>query len=742
VAGAFSASDTTGESRPEPERDDLSRKNNYHKDVRSKYHKNGGDMSKFMIGVDTGGTFTDVCVIDENGGIRIGKAPTTPSKLENGVLNGLEDAARSLGISRKELLRETISFCQGTTIGTNALINRSGVRTGMITTKGFEDTLYIQRAIGRVDGLHPEEVRHQAVVKKPEPFIPKHLIIGVTERIDCFGNIVIPLNKEEVKQAVKELMKMGVDAIAIGFLWAAENPVHEQDAAEIAVALAPNVFVNTSCKVAPRIREYGRFNSLMIDTYIGPIMREWYANLNRSLKEEGLEREMLTAQVWGGVMPHHAMMPIGTVNSGPVGGAMGSRKMAQILKRPYVVATDVGGTSFDVSLIADYEPVVAREHPIMRYRVNIPMVQISSIGAGGGTIAWVDESNHLRVGPESAGASPGPVCYQTGGTRPTVTDADLILGILNPEYYLGGRMKLNKDAAYKSIEQLGKTIGLSTIETAKAIFDLQNVHMADLLKLVVTRSGYDPRDFTLFCYGGGGPVHGAIYGRELGFKEIYMFGNSSVWSAFGIGSSDIVRIFVRHRYLRMPADPKDVNDTFRNLETEALSEMEKIGFNRNEIDLRREVSMKFGRQVNVETIPVQGGELNQDDLERICEYFVEYYRTLYGEGAAFVEAGIEILEFAVRAVKPGFKFAIPSLKLESEDSRHALKGKRDVFSIQTEGFVATNVYEFNHLRPGNCVVGPALVESATTTMNILTGQVAKMDEYGNLRITEEAVGGY
>jgi len=694
-------------------------------------------MAKYIIGVDTGGTYTDVCVIDENGYVTIGKAPTTPKKLEDGVMDALENAAQNLQMSRKNLLSNTISFCQGTTIGTNALINRSGVKTGMITTKGFEDTIYIQRAIGRVEGLHPDEVRHQAVLTKPEPFIPKRLIKGVTERIDCFGKVIVPLNREEVEAAVKELLNEGVQAIAVAFLWSVENPMHEDGAAKIISEVAPGIFVNMSHRVAPLIREYGRFNSVMIDTYIGPIMIEWYRNLNERLRDEGFSREMLTAQVWGGVMPYHAMMPIGTINSGPVGGVLASKRTAELLEKPNVITTDVGGTSFDVSVIAEYEPIRGREPPIMRYRVNIPMVHISAIGAGGGTIAWVDEkTNHLRVGPSSAGAFPGPVCYGRGGAQPTVTDADLVLGILNPDYYLGGRIKLDKEASTKAIEKLGKKIGLNMFETAKAIFDLQNAHMADLLRLVVTRSGYDPRDFALFCYGGGGPVHGAVYGRELGFKEIYMFENSAVWSAFGLSSGDIIRIFQRHRYLRMPVDVNVVNETFGELEKDALDEMRKIGFGQEEIVLHREISMKFGRQVNVETIPVQRKTYTEKDIDEICNSFIEYYKSLYGEGTAFVEAGMEIMTFIVHAVKPAILPAMPKMKLEGEDSSRALKGKRDVFLHKLEKFASVNTYEFGRLRPGNLVVGPAVIEAPTTTMFILSGQLGRVNEYRNLKVTE------
>ncbi|MFC1979580.1 hydantoinase/oxoprolinase family protein [Chloroflexota bacterium] len=694
-------------------------------------------MSKYVIGVDTGGTFTDVVVIDEKGKVTVGKSPTTPQSLQNGIFDALDNAAENLGLSRKNIISNAASFCQGTTVGTNALINRQGAKLGMLTTKGFEDTVYIQRAIGRVDGLHPDEVRHQAIVKKPEPFIPKHLIIGVAERIDCFGSIVVPLNEHEVRDATKKLVQEGVEAIAVAFLWSVQNSVHEDQAAKIISETAPDIWVNTSHSVSPLIREYGRFNSVMIDTYIGPLMVRWYDRLNQRLKDEGLSTELLTAQVWGGVMPHSAMMPIGTINSGPVGGSLACKRIAELLEKPYVVATDIGGTSFDVSVIAKYEAVRAREPPIMRYRVNIPMVEITSIGAGGGTIAWVDETNHLRVGPVSAGAHPGPVCYGRSGTQPTATDADLVLGILNADYYLGGRIKLDKEAASEAITKLGKQIGLDTVETAKAIFDIQNAHMADLLRLVVTRSGYDPRDFTLFCYGGGGPTHGAVYGQELGFSEVYMFEKSAAWSAFGIASADISRIFSQHKHLVMPADVKTINETFSHLEKEAIDEMVKIGFRPEDVNLTRELSMKFGRQVNVETIGVPNKTYTEEDIDRICTSFIAYYKSLYGEGAAFVEAGIEIMSFLVHAVKPTIRPAIPKLKLQAEDASAALKGRRDVFSPEAGRFTSLDIYEFEKLRAGNMIRGPAIIEAPTTTMYILSGQIGRIDQYKNLRVTVE-----
>ena len=689
------------------------------------------DGKVYHIGVDTGGTFTDVIVIDGEGKVVIGKAETTPGKFEEGVLNAIADAGEKIGLGLKELLNQTESFVQGTTVGTNILINRDGVKTGMITTKGFEDTTHIMRAIGRIDGLSPEETRHSAIVKKPVPICPKRLIKGVAERFDSFGNEVVPLNRDEVLQATQELVTEGVESIAICFLWSHLYPKHELEAYEIVTKAAPKVYVDMSHKVAPLIREYGRFNTAAIDCYIGPIMVRWYQHLDKVLRSQGLNKELLTAQVWGGVMPYKDMLPIGTINSGPVGGVIGSRKIAtELLGQPNVVTTDVGGTSFDVSIIAEGRHVYAREKPIMRFRVNIPMIDVTSIGAGGGTMAWIDQAGGLKVGPASAGADPGPVCYMKGGKQPTVTDASVVLGIFDPNFYLGGRKKLNKDAAVKAVKDLGGKLGMGLSETAAAIFDIQNEHMIDLLRLMVTRTGYDPRDFAVFCFGGGGPTHGAIYGQRLGFKTIYMFTTSAAWSAFGLASADVSRIFDRSTFLKMPADPKQFNSICEELESQAVAEMRRIGFETEEVLLTREVSMKFGRQVNVERIPIPRKSYDQKDIADIGNAFVEFYRSVYGEGAAFVEAGMEVMSFHIAATVPLARPSLIKRPLGPASSAHAVKGKRDVYWTDKRAYQLTPIYDGEKLEPGNVVPGPAIAELATTTILVPHDCELKIDEYG------------
>ncbi|MDY6971244.1 MAG: hydantoinase/oxoprolinase family protein [Thermodesulfobacteriota bacterium] len=699
------------------------------------------DKEIYVIGVDTGGTFTDCVVLDETGNVTIGKAETTPGILEEGVLGAIADAASHLGLTLERLLDKTRAVNQGTTVGTNILINRDGARAGLITTEGFEDTIYVQRAVGRIDGLSPDEIRHQATCRKPEPVIPKELIYGVTERIDCFGKVAIPLNRRQVEEAVDELKAHGVEAIGVCLLWGFLNPSHEQEIEKIIHERAPEVFCNISSRIAPTIREYGRTNTVVIDAYVGPPMIKWYRNLKNALKGRGYRHELLTMQVWGGVMPAESMMPIGTINSGPAGGVVGSRLMGSYLGLDNVVTTDVGGTSFDVSLVAEGKPIAAREPPIMRYRISIPTIEVISIGAGGGTVAWIDAAGLFKVGPVSAGSLPGPVSYGRGGKDPTVTDADLVLGYFNPDYFLGGKLKLDKEAAEDAIRKLGEEMGWGLIETARAIFTIQNEHMTDLLRLMVTRRGYDPRDFVVFAFGGGGPAHAAFYSAPLSIKSIYMFPESAVFSAYGIATSDIQRIFNFSMYARLPGDNEDIakrlTSAYQDLDKKALAEMELIGFRREDVMLSRSISMKFARQVNMESIDVPVNDYVAADIDDIQRRFIEYYTRLYGEGAAFVEAGMEIMAQSVTATILSPAAPPASRPLGSADGSKALKGKRNVYWEKFGDFHSTGIYDFQAMMPGNTIKGPSIIEAATTTLVIPPDLSAMMNEYGQVVVELE-----
>lgn len=690
----------------------------------------------YFIGVDSGGTFTDCVIMDETGEIIMGKAPSTPEDFSIGVLEALRETARSLEKDARHILRETLLFAHGTTIATNTIINRTGSRTGLITTRGFEDTILIMRVIGRIAGLGEMEVKHIAKSNKPDPIVPRSLIKGVKERVDYKGRILIPLDKEDCHKAVEELIQEGVDAIAVSLLWSFVNPSHEKEIKAMIQEINPKIFVTLSSELIPIIGEYERTSTTALNAYLGPGVSRYLTSLAEKLKEEGFSYSPIIMQSYGGCLPCEkaSIYSIGLVSSGPAGGVMGSKYLANLLGYENVITTDVGGTSFDVGLI--YSGVVeeAKNPSINQYNILTPMVEVKSIGAAGGSIAWIEPyTNLLKVGPISAGAMPGPVCYDRGGKEPTVTDVDLVLGYLNPEYFLGGRIRLNKDKAIKAIhENIAIPLGISAEEAAYGIFRITNAHMSDLIRKATIEKGYDPRRCVLFSYGGAGPIHASSYGKELGVKEIIIPFTASVHSAMGILSSNIVHSYEFSDYMSMPADVKRVNANFEKLEKEATDSLLRENFKREEITLKRYMDMRFRRQIHEVRCPIRGGELTEKGLEEIADEFVNLYERMYGKGAAFKEAGIDIVNFRIVAEGTIIHPKLKKLNLLGQDSSKALKQKREVFFASLEDFILTNVYDFNLLAPGNEVKGPSIIESTVTTIVINPGQVGIMDEYRNI----------
>ncbi|MBI2874406.1 MAG: hydantoinase/oxoprolinase family protein, partial [Firmicutes bacterium] len=650
-----------------------------------------------------------------------------------GVIGSLKDAAANAGIPIEEMLGEAVLVSQGSTIGTNILINRDGARTGLLTTRGFEDTIQIMRAWGRVAGLSEQEIKHQSTARKPEPLIPKWLTKGVIERIDYNGTVIVPLQEVSVRRAIEEFLEAGVESIAISFLWSFANPAHEQRVKEMVKEMAPEVYVQASSDLIPQLREYARTNTTVIDAYIGPAIRGWFTRLQERLQELGYSRSLLTMQANGGVVYAEQLRPINSVNSGPAGGVIGSKYLADLLGHQNVITSDVGGTSFDVSVIADWKPMFARDPLIHRFNVLIPMLNIVSIGAGGGTIARADPvTGRLKVGPDSTGAMPGPACYGRGGTIPTVTDANLVLGYLNPDYFLGGRMRLDVDRANAAIDGLGRAVGMDRVEAAAAVYEIVNAHMSDISRTTVTMAGYDPRHFVLFAFGGAGPLHACAYGRELGVQKIYMFPQSSVFSAFGIGVSDIQLHYKVSEHHQMPADPGKLQRSFEALEARAVADLQKMGLKNQEVGLIRQLDMKFRRQYYEETIEVPRAAYDEETVKGFTEAFVRRYEQLYGRGAAYMEAGIQITALGVIATVPTVKPVVGEFPLSPSDPSAARKGTRDAYFTEAGGFRRTPVYDGERLKAGNVVDGPAIIEVPTTTVVIPPGMTASVDPYLNL----------
>lgn len=411
---------------------------------------------RYQLGVDCGGTFTDCVVIDALGRPAQGKAASTPEDFSIGMLNSIEYAAKSLGLSLRSLLESADVLVHGTTVATNALLTGSGARVGLIVTKGFEDTVLIGRVRQKVAGLREEEIIHAVRLDKPEPLVPRTMIRGVTERIDYKGKVIVPLSREEVVQAIKDLVDKGVEAIGVCLLWSFVNTGHEQEIKKIASELYPDMFVVLSSELTPKIGEYERMATTMMNCYLGPVVSKYIETLEQKFSHLGLGSPFLITQVMGGAFPAKEVKQksVNTLSSGPVCGVTAAGFLGNILGYEKIICTDVGGTSFDVGLIIDGREQYSRVPIVGQYHLSIPMIDIVSIGTGGGSIAWIEQVTHvLRVGPRSAGAHPGPACYDRGGEEPTLTDAGVVLGYINPDFFLGGRMKLNKEKAISAVKE-------------------------------------------------------------------------------------------------------------------------------------------------------------------------------------------------------------------------------------------------------------------------------------------------
>jgi N-methylhydantoinase A len=691
----------------------------------------------YLVGVDTGGTFTDVVVLKPTGEVITGKAATTPGDFSEGVLNAVSEVAGQMDLSLGELLARTAYFKHGTTVATNALIVREGARVGFITTRGFEDTPLIMRAVGRVDGLAEDEVRHVPYVTKPEPLVPRDLIRGVTERIDYRGEVVVPLRLDEVDRAASELVAAGCDALAVSLLHAWVNPAHEHAIRDRLAELYPEgtLYASFGSDLAQVAGEYARGNTAIANAFVGPTVERYLRDLERRLRENGLRGPFLLMQGNGGLTGREQSKPIGNLQSGPAGGMIASAYMAQLLGHAKVLTGDMGGTSFDVSLIVDNTWKYAEEPIFDRFRILQPIAEIESIGAGGGTISRVDDvTGRLLVGPQSAGARPGPICYDQGGEKVTSTDVDVLLGYVDPEYFLGGRQRLNRAKAEAALRtQIAEPLGMSVTEAAAGIFAVINSKMSDLIRKQIVRSGYLPEDFVLYAFGGAGPVHAVGFARELGIGQIYVFPSSPVFSAFGVATADIIHTRVLTYNATMPIDPTVLNERLDEIEDELLGQMAGEDFEAGSVGFRRFVSMRFRRQTYGVEILLPWDRLDEARVVELGRLFEEKYEDLYGAGSGFARAGMEIHALRVDAVGQVTKPSLSRNASGSTDAGDALKATRPAYFDGS--FIESPVYEQELLGLGATVAGPAIIESRLTTIVVPPGYRASVDDYRNVVIT-------
>jgi N-methylhydantoinase A len=693
----------------------------------------------YNIGVDIGGTFTDCVVVDDAGRLTTGKAPSTPDDFALGTINAVREAARSLRISERALLGATHLFFHGCTVGDNTLLTRSGPKTGLITTSGFADTLLMMRG-KKTEGLSEAEAAHFSALDKPEPIVPRPLIAEVTERIDYKGTLLVSLDLGEAEAAIDDLVAKGVVAIAVCLIWSIANDSHERAIAELIRSKYPKLFVCISSEVAPFLGEYERTVTTVFNAYIGPTISAYLANLRAMLGASGLEREPLIMQAYGGVLGLEASVrnAIGVIESGPAAGVVGTHYLAKLMGEPNALVTDMGGTTFKVSVVRNgkiernYSPV------ILRHNILATKIWVESIGAGGGSIAWVDrDTSLLKVGPQGAGAKPGPACYGLGGTAPTVCDADLILGFLDENYFLGGRMMLAKEAARHAIEEnIAKPLGISVLAAASGIYRITNAHMADLVRKATVERGYDPRDFVLFVVGGAGPVHAGRYAAELGIHQVVIPLTAAVQGALGVITSDVVFEYGQSDRSPFPTELDRVNGNFANLIARGQKDLAAMRFAAEDIRMQRSIDMRYRYQAHELNIHFPGGtaDITAADMATIDAEFDQVYEQTYGPGSGYRDAGKEIVTYRVSATGIIGKPLIEKNECASTSAARALKGRRKVFFGESEGFVDTPIFDFRLMRPGFEVAGPAVIESTVTTIVVNPGDRSRMDEYRNVRL--------
>lgn len=687
----------------------------------------------YTIAVDIGGTFTDVIAIDNrNGHTVMGKALTTPADLQQGVMDGLANAADNMSTSVADLLARTERMVHATTQSSNAVFAFTGARTAVLTTRGFGDTLTIMRASGRVAGLSVFERHHYRATAKPRLLVDERDIVEITERVDAEGDVVTPLDEEQVAETARSLAARGYEAVAVAYLFSHQNPEHERRTAEIIRREAPQLYVSVSADIAPVMGEYERSATALFNAYVGPVIDSYLARLERTLADAGLKQKLLIVQANGGLATVAQTVPIYTIESGPAAGVVGAAHMAERLGHPKVIATDVGGTTFKVAVIEGGAWSYNTQTVLNQYQLRLPMIDVASIGAGGGSIAWVD-GGRLRIGPKSASSHPGPACYGLGGTEPTVTDADVALGYIDPDNFLGGRMKLHRDRALDVIrEKVAEPLfGGDVLAAAAGIRRVVDSQMADLIRKCTLERGHDTRDFVMMAYGGAGPVHAASYGAEAGATKVFIPYFATVHSAYGAALSDIRFSLQFSEPIVLPNDPARIEAIFAGMESKGAEALARADVPDDKRRYDRWVEARYRRQVHQLRIPAPAS-IDEAAVGALAAAFEREYERLFGPGSGLTDAGVELINYGVDAV--GVVDKAP-WKEERAKGEAKAASTRDVYCPVRQAMVATPIYDGPSLPPGTQLEGPVVIEHPGTTIVVLTGQTASIDAFRHTHIS-------
>lgn len=701
-----------------------------------------------LIGGDAGGTMTDMFVIDEDGDFSVGKASTTPKDESIGFWESLGDAFEYWGMDwgkvSEEVLNDVLTIVYSGTTMINTLISRTGALTGLICTKGFEDTLLHERGAQIHAGYGYQDKIHKVTHIHNEPFVPRKYIRGITERVSIFGEPLIPLYEHEVEEAANYLLSREVESIVIWFVCSYLNPGHEKRAEEIVKRVmherGRDIPIYLSSVLVPIMREVSRLNAVILQAYGAEPARKHLFGIEKKLKEHNYKNPLQIVLADGGIGNIRYPALYKACFSGPIGGLLGAKYLSQIMDMPNIVCSDMGGTSFDVGLIMGGESQIIREVELGRTILNIPTMVMDSIGAGCGMYLTIDpESKRIAIGPGSAGADPGPVCYNMGNDTPTVMDCVLILGFLNPDNYLGGKVKLDKNLALKAIEEkCTDIIGIDPYHFSEGVIDLINDRMREHIKTVLSVRGYSPMDYYLIGYGGAGPLFLAGYSESLPFKGVFTVPWAAAFSSFGTTVIDYVHRYQKSTIIQIPPALDDkakvqigflINEIWKEMEKTALGEMREEGFQEEQITYTQVAYIRFmGQLEDLEVISplrrIQTGE----DLDKLLKAFEELYSRVYTHGAKHSQAGYQILELGLISSVPKPKPVIKKYPLSGKTpSSGAGKGSREVYLRGS--WKRARLYDLDKLSPGNEVEGLAILEAAATTMPIPEGKKVVIDEF-------------
>lgn len=676
----------------------------------------------YEIGIDVGGTFTDF-VVRSSDEITSGKVLTTPDDETVGIMNAIRTSAEYFSQDTHGFLKNADNLVLGTTVVTNAMLEYAGAKTGLITTKGFRDIIELRTGY--------KEDHFDIRLPAPYPIVPRQRRLGVTERINHKGDIVLELNEEEVREAVVKLKQLGVESVAVCMLFSFKNNEHECRIREIIQQEYPEAYISLSCEVLPQVREFDRFSTTILNAYLSPKLNNYLRQLEISLKQAGFGGQLFIKLSNGGVMDIDFCCRRGVelIQSGPSGGVTAAVAVGDWSGYKDLIAVDMGGTSYDVCLIKDGRPDIGVDSWVSRYRVATPMIDIHSIGTGGGSIAWIDEGGALRVGPRSAGSDPGPACYGRGGLKPTVTDANLVLGYLSPGAIGGGEINLDIKAARQAIDtEIAQPLGMSVEEAASGIFRISNSAMTNAIRYVSVSRGRDPRDFALMAFGGAGPVHVGVQAKDLGINTILVPKNAGVFCALGCIISNFkiskVKSFIsRSNIIQID----ELNAIFDEIESDAL-ELLKQTPGIVETQTHRAIDMRYVGQTHEVTVPIRSRtkRVTELNLNKTFQDFHESHEQLY----SFKRPDQTVEVLSVRADLVGTRDTLKyhSTPFESEDPSAAFKETRKVGFDQV-GFVDTRIFDGTKVRPGNLITGPAIIEEPETTIVIYPQQEAMLDHY-------------